>query len=40
MALHKHKPAVSKKISKLRKEGKGQKQAIAIALEIARKMKK
>lgn len=38
--MPKGKGYASKKISKLVKEGKPQKQAVAIALEMARKKKK
>ena len=40
MALHKHKTKTAKKISKLVKEGKPIKQAVAIAKSMERRAKK
>jgi hypothetical protein len=40
MPKHYKKSAIGKKISKIRKEGKPRKQAVAMALSMAKKKKK
>ena len=40
MALHKHNDATSKKISKLKREGKSQKQAVAQGIAMTKGKKK
>lgn len=40
MALHKHRKPVARKIRKLKKEGKSQKQAVAQAINTVRRKKR